>query len=556
MPQKPVYGKSPVLTVPHCFPSNGTVRISDERIKRLYQKTNTLIESPSVWEGLFGLACLLKSKPYGEPVVQRIYESLKESGNGALPGSVSDQIHIARAAYAMFEYNTDRKILIRLAEWLRYLEIEFDSLCLQDHLLFHPADLMEFLVRFYLSSGMKSILRICTKLRASSFDWTTALHTFQRSIPVGHSRHSGIVSSKSPEEMDYIEKEHLINHAESLADGIRFSLFSGLFSGHSHDLSSGKKVWSFLIKHHRALCGGTTADPFLCGNSSDKLISNCALAAWVEAFASQMSLPDSGWAIDELIRIVFNGMESCISQDPIPDYQVINSLNNNSSSSSDPISLYARITRAVTVIYRHAVTLTKAGVQINYLLPARIKIMIQNQPVTLHMQYDSLYFHTKNSFVAQVDYYRSSMGTDKICMIHSGTQAGIPTDDSHLSQSSFYTTHEQWQNLDGFILIHNNRIISENTHHQGICYFYRNHLLSTYADHASFSYAVCGLPEFINNKIVLPVSRVSNWPLKNDQPDDIPVLPESEKGQTCHEMSFYSETPCRIAMFPRVNNHV
>ena len=137
------------MAVPHSFPAAGTVRASDDRINSLYQKASIYLEQPILWEGLFKIACLLTNKPADEPVAVRIINAYKESEDGAFRGSLSEQISIARASLALFEYNTDRSILVRLSSWLQYIEKEYDNLIMQDGVLFQPADLMEFLVRFY-----------------------------------------------------------------------------------------------------------------------------------------------------------------------------------------------------------------------------------------------------------------------------------------------------------------------------------------------------------------------------------------------------------------------
>ena len=43
----------------------------------------------------------------------------------------------------------------------------------------------------------------------------------------------------APEDIDYDEKEKLINHAEILADGVRYSVFSGIFSGNGDRTAAG-----------------------------------------------------------------------------------------------------------------------------------------------------------------------------------------------------------------------------------------------------------------------------------------------------------------------------
>ena len=97
MPLKPVFSRSPILTVPYCFPASGTVRTSDERIRNLYQKANQYIDKPCLWEGLFRLACLTKNKPLEEPVANLILRNADVTENGAFSGNISDQTDTARA---------------------------------------------------------------------------------------------------------------------------------------------------------------------------------------------------------------------------------------------------------------------------------------------------------------------------------------------------------------------------------------------------------------------------------------------------------------------------
>ncbi|MBP5168434.1 MAG: hypothetical protein ILP14_04435, partial [Oscillospiraceae bacterium] len=155
-----------------------------------------------------------------EPVAERILRAIQDNEEGSFQGSVFSQICIARAAFSVYQYNTDRKILRRLASWLRYLEINFDQLSGQDGLLFRPADLMEFLVCYYQATGLRSVLRLCTLLRASSFDWTTALHTFQQSVSRNESDTGefSIQLLPSPAAIGFDDRQKLINHAELLAD--------------------------------------------------------------------------------------------------------------------------------------------------------------------------------------------------------------------------------------------------------------------------------------------------------------------------------------------------
>ena len=542
--------------MPNCAPANGTIRTEDGRIIKLYQKAKEWEESPCLWEGLFRIACLIKNKPLEEPVAIRIYESIKETENGAFAGSFYEQICAARAAFAVFEYNTDKAILRRIAVWLRYLEVEFEKCTAEDNTLYRPADLMELLVRYYSVTGMKSVLRICSRLRAEAFDWTTALHTFQQSIPIRNSeKHiSATLALPGPEELEYDEREKLINHAEMLADGMRYTLFSGLFSGHGGELASGRVLWEYLSRHHRAICGGTTADPFLSGTASDKPVGNLALAAWAEAFGAQMILPETEWATDEMIRIVFNGLEDCLERDVVPDFQMVNTVYDAQQNSENRKAVYSRITRAVATAYRNTVMITASGIKINYLLTARYIFMNGKQPVILHTNSNSATFRCKKPFISAVDIYLSKTCTSEISLVRHHEAVSRKQDNSAQKNGIYLRTEREWQNEDGYRLEQNDTVFAEETHHQGICFFADNRLLAAGADTDHYAYAITGVPKKKNGKITVPTAETSRWKMSENIPADIPVLPDVSETITATEITPYYMNRSRIAMFPKAGH--
>lgn len=555
MPQKPLYQRSPILKVPHCFPANGTIRTTDHRIANLYQKASQWNEKPCVWEGLFKIACLIKNKPADEPVAGFIYNAIRDTENGSVEGSLAEQIQKMRAAFAVFEYNTDRTILKRIAVWLRYLEIEYDKLSLQDHFLYRPADLMELLIRFYLVTGMKSVLRLCARVRATAFDWTTALHTFQQSIPVTEDTDSFPDSLPAkPQEMDYCQKEKLINYAELLADGMRYTLYAGMFSGNKQDLSSGNNLWQYLKKHHHALCGGTTSNPFLCGSQADQPVDNAALAAWTEAFSSQMILPDSEWALDEMIRIVFNGLDDCLQCDVIPERQYLNTVSERNIPVNNPEKIYARMTRAAAAAYKHAVSLTEDGIRINYLIPARYLLMVQKQNMILHMDSFSAHIQCKKKIYTYADFYIPSIGSYSVMVIRNREQNECTPHHHSTDTGCYIRVKGEWKDQDGFVIKESGKAFCEQTHHQGVCFYAGNRLLSAEASPGEYAYTVCEMPEKTDGRFIVQTSITEQWRQKDGQPGDIPVLPEKKGPVSGTELHYYHMTKNRITMFPRVNN--
>lgn len=558
MPQKPVFARAPILTVSHCFPSNGTIRTTDERISSLYETSGRWIDNPYMWEGLFRIACLIKNKPMEEPVTALILNAVRDTENGSAEGCLSMQISIIRAAFAVYEYNTDRKLLQRLAVWCHYLEIEFEQLTHEDPgPLYKPADLMEFLVRFYQVTGLKAVLRICARLRAAAFNWTSALHTFQQSIPVSIDEQDPVMPdlTAAPEDIDYDEKEKLINHAEYLADGVRYSIFSGVFSGNGQDLAAGKVVWRYLRKHHHAICGGTTSNPYLCGNAPEQPISNRTVAAWVEAFASQLILEDSEWALDELIRIVFNGLEDCLNKEMAGNIQKVNGSAMADKLCEETAGLYARLTRAAASAFHHAVTLKEKSICVNYPAPGKFLLMIRKQALILNMEEKSVYIQCKKSFNAYVDVFIPATGTSAIKL--TGSQDEKDLTDQVLYPGNGYYIHlkKEWQNQDGILFSDTDRIICEDTHHQGICYIHNNRLYSLPVKKDDPYYAVYSGSEIYKQGIQVSMAVIPGT-YNPDKKTDIPVLPVSDSPAELKELTPYSRTNVRMTMFPRIKTHV
>ena len=542
------------MAVHHCFPAAGTVRSTDERISRLYQKTSQYIEQPRVWEGLFRLACLIGKLPAEEPVADMIRHATSETENGSFSGSLSEQICTARAAMAVFEYSTDRSILKRVSEWLRYVEIEYDDLVSTDDVLFRPADFMELLVRFYLVSGFKPALRLCAKLRADAFDWTTAIHTFQQSIPVSPDDKGAesVCPRKKPEEIDYDEKERLINHAEMLADGVRYTLFAGIFSGHGQDLTAGETVWPYLLKHHYALCGGTTGSPYLSGTRADQTVNNRTIAAWTEAFSALMCREHFTWAAEELIRIVFNGLDDCLNQENISETQRINSVCEEKDDSFDPAGLYARIARAAASAYSHAVSLKGDGICINYLLPGRYLVNVQKQAVLLQTTYESAEFRCKKPARVPTDLYLPGNGGFSVCAVRDSRTYNVPSDPAPDRTGHNVRIDAEWNNGDMIRIVPDGDVFFEEGHHQGISFRYGNRLLCMRTDRQHFAKAVCGTPRITEDgRITVPAAATEKWKMKRTQPADIPVLPDTADDPEDIELIPYSECRNRITMFPR-----
>ena len=279
------------------------------------------------------------------------------------------------------------------------------------------------------------------------------------------------------------------------------------------------------------------------------------MAAWAEAFASQLILDDSEWALDELIRIVYNSLEDCLNKEKTGIYQKVNNpaLVNNQNGETE--TLYSRLMRAVSAVFTHAVTLKEKGIRINYLLSGRFLLMIRKQAVILNMDENNLYMQCKKAFNASVDVFMPATGTSRL-QLTGLPEESEPAETMPLQENGFYVhLKKEWQNQEGIRFEDTDKIICEDTHHQGMCFIHNNRLYALPVKKDDPYYAVYGGSELYDGNITVSMAEISGSynPEKNT---DIPVLPAADSQAALKTLMPYSCTEGRMTMFPRIKTHV
>ena len=361
-------------------------------------------------------------------------------------------------------------------------------------------------------------------------------------------------------ELDFFNTQYLTNHAEILADGMRFTVFSSIYSGNGQELSAGKKGWEYIRKHHGAVCGGTTANILLAGRGADKGIHPAATAAWAEAMISQMQTCTEPWAVNELVRLVYNGLADCLNHIDRAGYRFINTLGGTGNPGCfDPeaengtgIRTAGRLARAAAAVWQHAVTASEEDVRLNYLLPGRYLVSCGSHAAVMTCDGESVHIRSKGSIEMNLSIFCAETETAEI-LIQNGNGGEIPaqTDKLILGGGGYLRIQRTWENLDTILFHQGERVYTEETQHQGICLMTRNRLMALDVSGSEYRYAACGKPYVRNGKTFLPVKRIPRWPAAEGIPADIPVLPAG-KGETVFApLTGYADTAERIAVFPR-----
>lgn len=562
MPQKAVLSRYPLMDMRMCALSRGQVRTDARELTELYRKLEQYGENPETWEALFSIDCLIKAHPMEGETAARILGVLGKSESGAFPVETDQQMPAARAALAVYEYTANRGILKRLASWCRWLEAEWEKLKNRRWIRVQSADLMGFLVQYYRITGLKAVLRLCAKLRSSAMDWTTVLHSFQRRNVLNRqeleAEAEAVFNREEYPEIDFFAMQYLAGHAETIADGMRYTAYSALYSGNGQETTAGAKGWEYLQKYHSTACGGTTADVFLAGRGTDRGIHPAATAAWAEALIAQVQMSADSRMMNELVRLVYNALADCLNH-PEPVCRAVNILNSHGSvpafdPEKDPgrdTRTLARLARAAAMVWQNAVGISHEGIHLNYLLPGRYMISADGKGAVLLAERDALHIRCRNAFEMTLNLFCSATETAEIGLQSAGgAEKTAETENITAEGGGIMKIRRTWEDLDTLGFHQKERIFTEETHHRGRCIIARNRIMALDVQDGEYRYAVCGRPFFRNGQMFAPVQRITRWPARDGIPADIPVLPAGSGDIVIAPLTPYAETPGRIAVFP------
>lgn len=554
MPLKAIYDKKPLTRLQQQFLCNGQVRSRDPFVEKLACACQKFSADPEMWEGLFSLLCLFeKNDPLESEVARLILKTIRDTEDGSFPGEISCQIATARAAYAIYEYNTDRGILKRLISWVRYIEVQWVNIESDTSLKSNAADLMQLLVSLYRITGLKALLRLCSRLRALSFDWTSALHGFNQRQPLSRMINAAdlqtAINNDHGDVTLFSTRQYIMNHPEYLSDGIRFTTYSSMYSGNGLDLSAGKDGWKLISRYHGAACGGTTADTLLAGTGTNKAIDTACIAAWCEAFCSQLLLKDSFWAAKEAVIAYQNGIKAAMQNGTPELYQYVNQFDNKGHKPEQfyPLATsqhcLCRMARAVSAVYRSAVCVTERGFDIQMMIPGIYTASVNGNAVTISISDTGIAVRVKQPTDASID-LTGLFNCKGMCLELNQQQYNVNPENERAIIS------RQWENGDTIEILYAELPEKVRMHHQGIGYQKGNKMLCFDMQGEKAMPAVCGEPLLRDGRVYVPTKKVISRG-EGQLLSDIPVLPDTEDETVLRELHEYSEKNCRMTVMPK-----
>ena len=534
MPLKPVLERAPFVPWTWTPLRPGQIHTEWTVAVELYRAVRDC-RSAAIAEGAVRLAFAVCDAPEKEPAVQLTREMLASQGeDGSLPCAPADQLRWMRAAYAVAEGTADRALLTAVMRWLGWCADHTADFLTEGQLSAELGDLMELIEGLYLLTGKAALLSLLNRLRAGCADWMTALHTFAQQRPTSKIYPEGGAD--------------LLCSPVRLADGFRATMFGGTYTGSGKHLSAGTVAWQKIARYHASPAGGTTAAPDLEGASPARRQSAASIGAWLEAFALQATHRENAWVWWELDKLIANALPATICLDAVDgDHRV-----NRVSCAPQPVTAaakeenLARLARGVAAVLASAVVMEADGVRVQFLLPGTYTVAGKEGPCALRLAEK-----TADSCVISLRGILDGALRIRIPAHLDAFTATLEGGGAYLGDTRHHLTlRKDWRSGDTLKVTWDRALTVEDAHHQGQCIYWGADLMAMPADEESYAVALTGTPRIVDGSVWVPVAAAADWPMKDQQPADIPVLPavSGEAADVC--LSPFAGLKGRVALFP------
>lgn len=555
MPLKPIFEKYPLIPLAELPLRPGQVRVQNHKAETLYALCSGM-QQPAMLEGLFRLACMVKSKPMEEPVAKAIASVLgRQQPDGSLPMDVAEAVCVMRAALAMYELDAKRPLLEKMVNWCAWAAENWEDVLACSAVRTRAADLMELLQMLYRVTGKKAMAKLCDRLRQQAMDWSGILHTFAVQRPMNRvtawkDMEAGL-EAEDGSEAGFYTRQYLTCHGESLADGVRSATCNGQFSGNGMELSAAKAGWEKISRYHGAVCGGVTADETIGGRSPACGVDAASLGAWAEAFA--MADVKETWAFEALEVLMENGLPAALAEGKCIPFQRVNGLAADCGTKdcyhvhtgdAQLLRALSRLCRGYAKALSSAVTVSPKGLSVNLYVPGRYAVPLKDGACMVTIGAGTVKIQTKNPVAAAVR-LRIPEWTEDACITvnDEGGQEG--------KRSTWLTIDRTWQDGDSIRVDFAKTATVHTGHHQGAYIRYGAQVMAYVPENDTWAVALCGEPAVEDGRVTAAFRRVPEWRKRGSLPADLPVLPQAEGEAVRAVLTPYADAPCRIALFPR-----
>lgn len=482
-------------------------------------------------EGAVRIASFMGEQETSQRVNARLAELLAmQQDDGSWPFSRNEALCVARASWQAYLWQGDRRCLAAVNTFLAWVATNYDSLITDPDLQRHPADLIELAVDFYRHTGTPGSLRLLAKLRRDAWDWSVRLRTFDQTRPV------------DPDDKTLTDELKETLRADSLADGLRGVQKMSEYSGNGTEAQTGELAWPKIRRWHGAICGGVTGSPLLGGASSAAPIDPEVFGTWAEVI-SACAASGEIWAAEEAEKLYVNTMPVASAGYVFSVNQLPAEGNEKSKKPSDLCT--GRLLRGISALLASSLLRLPNGFRLLYAAPITCGLNINGHRVTIAVREEKNAWVLKMQPDAPLEFtaeIRVPAWADNAKVTISGGTT-VPCE-----AGKVFSRKQTWNPGDEIRLDFDPVLQVVSARHQGRCVYVGPRLMALPlpADHWAYALESAWIE---NGEVKARMHPVREWKLRDGQPVDVPVLPETEEKTVECVFVPFAETKARIALF-------
>ena len=479
-------------------------------------------------EGAVRIASYSGDAASAERVIKQLNDRLAvQKPDGSFELALTEALSLIRAAWHAYLWKKEKAYLTSAANFLSWTAEHYEAVISDREIRLHPADLIELAIGFYRVTGTQGSLRLLAKLRRDATDWSVRLRTFDTTRPV---------QADDPALTEEI-RDSL--RGDSLADGLRGVQIMSEYSGNGTETQTGAFSWPKISRWHEAVCGSTTGAAYLAGTSPAAVLDPSVAGAWAEAVAESASSGEA-WAADEAEKLYINAMPAATEGNLFAVNQLPKTHPEKKNAVTD-----GRILRGAAALLSSALLKLPDGFRVLFAAPVTCGIVVEGQRLLVAVQEE------KNAWVIRLQPENPVEFKAQLRVPSWAKDACVSVNDSRpepCKPGSIHTIQRKWNPGDVIRMQFEPEIRIVQTHHQGKCVFLGPRLMSLPAAAEKWAYAL-ETAWIENGKVHAKLLPVRGWKLKNGQPADVPVLPETAGEPVERILTPFAETQSRISVF-------
>lgn len=564
MPLKPMFSRAPLTRQPLAPLAPEHIRLEGpaaETLERLCALAASTPMTAELAEGALTCAYLQHNEELAANTEKWLWTQLAEQReDGGLPGDTETNLRLMLAAARLYAHTGEKGLLEQMMHYCAFLRKHWDEVRLDGSVMAQAANLMELLTFLYNVTGKKALLHLMEMTRQDAMDWSGLLTTFAMSRPTGKTvALDEMEQGRRAEGNDpggFYTRQYYATFGPALAQGMRMTALSGLYSGSARDLEAGVTGYEKIMRYHGTACGAFTSDLHLAGGSPSAAVSGWAAGETLRALARNWQITEKEQAAAAMARLLTNAVPAFLPDGKLLPFLRVNSLSANcgtkdcfapGEADQTAVRTLGALLCGFAAAVRSAVTVTEDGVCVSMYLPGTYKLRVKGEKAKLHVAAEgekiTLTLEAEKDVELTAKVYIPAWAKDA-CVQLNDEGGDAP------AAGKLFTVPGKLHGGDCVTVLLPCETRVEEGYHQSVSVLHGDELLAYPVTEENWRVALTAAKDGAEGPVAT-LKRVTEWNTRVHTPADPPIAPKCEGEAFEVALAPFAQTVCRVAAFPK-----